>query len=151
MTNAENPVVPGPGGGTPPTDPPTSPSGRITGYGGKCADINAASSANGTAVQIYDCNGSSAQNWTVSQDGTIRGLGKCLDVAAAGTANGTPVQIYDCNGTGSQQWQKAANGTLVNPQSGRCLDVTGPSTANGTKLQIWSCTGAANQLWQLPG
>ncbi|WP_269084366.1 ricin-type beta-trefoil lectin domain protein [Streptomyces sp. 150FB] len=142
-------MVPGPGGdgGTP---PPASPTGRITGYGGKCVDINAASSANGTAVQLYDCNGSAAQTWTVASDGTVQGLGKCLDVAAAGTANGTAVQIYDCNGTGSQKWQPAANGTLVNPQSGRCLDATGPSSANGTKLQIWTCSGAANQQWQLP-
>jgi hypothetical protein len=148
LTNAENPVVPGPGGGT--TPPTGVPSGQITGYGGKCVDINAASPANGTAVQLYDCNGSAAQIWTVASDGTVQALGKCLDVTAAGTANGAAVQLYECNGTGSQQWQRAANGTLVNPQSGRCLDATGPSTANGTRLQIWTCTGAANQLWQLP-
>ncbi|MEV4758839.1 ricin-type beta-trefoil lectin domain protein [Micromonospora sp. NPDC049559] len=123
--------------------------GAITGYGGKCVDIAAASSANGTQVQLYGCNGSTAQQWTVGDDGTIRGLGKCLDVAAAGTANGTKVQIYDCNGTAAQRWTYAG-GALTNVNSGKCLDATGPSSADGTPLQIWTCTGAANQTWTLP-
>ncbi|MBM9506912.1 ThuA domain-containing protein [Actinacidiphila acididurans] len=134
----------------PVTPPPTTATGPIHGYGGKCVDVAAASTANGTAIQLYDCNGTSAQNWTVGTDNTLRALGKCMDVTAAGTANGTKVQLYDCNGTGSQVWQPGANGSLVNPQSGKCLDATGPSSANGTRLQIWTCTGAANQSWTLP-
>ena len=124
--------------------------GAITGYGGKCVDVASASSANGTAVQLYDCNGTAAQSWTVGTDGTLRALGKCMDVAAAGTANGTQIQLYDCNGTGAQQWSRGSGGSLVNSGSGRCLDATGPSSANGTRLQIWDCTGAANQQWTLP-
>jgi glucosylceramidase len=124
-------------------------SGAITGYGGKCVDVAAASSANGTAVQLYTCNGTTAQQWTVGTDATIRALGKCLDVAAAGTANGARVQIYDCNGTAAQQWQRSGT-QLLNTGSGKCLDATGPSSADGTPLQIWSCTGAANQQWNTP-
>jgi chitinase len=136
------------GGTTPP--PSGGRTGAITGIAGKCVDINAASSANGTAVQLYDCNGSGAQQWTVGTDGTIRALGKCLDVAAAGTANGSLVQIYDCNGTGAQSWSAQANGTLVNSGSGKCLDASGNSSANGTRLQIWDCFAGANQRWTLP-
>ncbi|MFE9424070.1 ricin-type beta-trefoil lectin domain protein [Kitasatospora sp. NPDC006697] len=127
----------------------STPTGAITGYGGKCADVAGASSANGTAVQLYDCNGTAAQQWTVPGDGTLRALGKCLDVANGDTANGSQTQLYDCNGTAAQQWT-ASGGQLVNPQSGRCLDATGPSSANGTRLQLWDCTGAANQKWTLP-
>jgi beta-glucanase (GH16 family) len=123
--------------------------GQITGYGGKCVDVAAANSANGTAVQLYDCNGTTAQQWTAGSDGTLKALGKCMDVTAAGTANGSQVQLYDCNGTGAQKWQ-ASGGSLVNPASGKCLDATGPSSANGTRLQIWDCTGGANQKWALP-
>jgi hypothetical protein len=134
----------------PVTPPPSNPSGQITGYGGKCVDVAGASSANGAAVQLYDCNGTTAQKWTVGSSGTLTALGKCMDVASAGTANGSKVQLYDCNGTGSQVWQKGANGSLVNPQSGKCLDATGPSSANGTRLQIWTCSASANQTWNLP-
>ena len=136
------------GGSTPP--PPSGRTGRITGIGGKCVDVAAASSANGTAVQLYDCNGTAAQSWTVGGDGTLRALGKCMDVTAAATANGTKIQIYDCNGTGAQVWQAQSNGTLRNPASGRCLDATGNSSANGTRLQIWDCFAGANQRWTLP-
>jgi cellulose 1,4-beta-cellobiosidase len=125
--------------------------GAITGIGGKCVDVAGASSANGTAVQLYSCNGTGAQQWTVGSDGTIRALGKCLDVAAAGTANGTKAQLYDCNGTGAQQWAVGANSSLRNPNSGRCLDASGNSSADGTRLQIWDCSGSANQQWHLPG
>ncbi|WP_329139547.1 ricin-type beta-trefoil lectin domain protein [Streptomyces sp. NBC_01476] len=123
--------------------------GAIVGYGGKCVDIAAASSANGAAVQLYDCNGTDAQSWTVGSDGSLRALGKCMDVTAAGTANGTTVQLYDCNGTAAQKWA-ASGGTLVNAGSGKCLDATGPSSANGTRLQIWTCGTGANQQWTLP-
>jgi glucosylceramidase len=135
--------TPGSGGGT------GGHTGAITGYGGKCVDVAGADSANGTAVQLYDCNGTDAQKWTAAGD-TLQALGKCMDVTSAGTANGTKVQLYDCNGTGSQVWTRGPGGALVNPQSGRCLDATGPSSANGTRLQIWDCTGAANQQWSAP-
>jgi glucosylceramidase len=124
-------------------------SGTITGYGDKCVDVAGGSSTNGSAVQLYDCNGTSAQSWTASGS-TLQALGKCLDVASAGTANGTQAQLYDCNGTAAQQWTRGANNSLVNVGSGKCLDATGNSSANGTRLQIWSCTGAANQQWTAP-
>ncbi|WP_328902956.1 MULTISPECIES: ThuA domain-containing protein [unclassified Streptomyces] len=133
-----------------PVTPPDGATGRITGYGGTCVDVAGASSANGTAVQLYDCNGSGAQRWTTGADGTLRALGKCLDVAAAGTANGAKVQLYDCNGSGAQVWQHRSTGELLNPASGKCLDATGPSSANGTRLQLWTCYGSDNQLWTLP-
>jgi chitinase len=133
------------GGGT-----VTGPTGAITGLAGKCADVAGGNSANGTAIDLYTCNGTAAQQWQVASDGTLRALGKCMDVAAAGTANGTVVDLYDCNGTGAQQWTHSG-ATLVNPASGKCLDVTGPSSVDGTRLQIWTCGTGTNQQWTLPG
>ncbi|WP_422769704.1 glycosyl hydrolase family 18 protein [Plantactinospora sp. WMMC1484] len=135
------------GGGTP---PPGGRTGQITGIGGKCVDVAAASSANGAAIQLYTCNGTNAQQWTVGTDGTLRALGKCADITAAATTNGAKVQLYDCNGTGAQVWQAQSNGTLRNPASNKCLDATDNSSADGTRLQIWDCFGGANQVWRLP-
>src|SRR5215207_8771288 len=93
--------------------------GPIKGLGGKCVDVAAASSANGTAIQLYDCNSTSAQIWTVGNtDNSIKALGKCLDVTAASTADGAKIQLYDCNGTGAQKWTAGAGGTLINTGSG---------------------------------
>jgi glucosylceramidase len=124
--------------------------GSITGIGGKCVDVAGANPANGTAVQLWDCNGSGAQQWTVGTDGTIRALGKCLDVSGGSTADGAQLQLWDCNGTGAQSWSATAARDVVNPAANKCLDATANSSANGTRLQIWSCTGAANQKWTVP-
>ncbi|MEU0781138.1 ricin-type beta-trefoil lectin domain protein [Streptomyces sp. NPDC006173] len=131
--------------------PAAAATGTITGLGGKCLDVASASSANGAAVQLYDCNGTAAQQWTVGSDGTIRALGKCLDVTGNSTANGARLQLWDCGGGANQKWTVTAARDLVNPQSNKCADVTGNTSANATPVQIWSCTGAANQKWTAPG
>ncbi|MER8029897.1 RICIN domain-containing protein [Streptomyces bauhiniae] len=130
--------------------PAAAATGTITGLGGKCLDVAGANSANGTAVQLYDCNGTAAQQWTVDTDGTVRALGKCLDVTGSSTANGTRLQLWDCSGGANQKWTVSAARDLVGQQSGKCADVTGNTSANGTPVQIWSCTGAANQKWTAP-
>jgi hypothetical protein len=125
--------------------------GPITGYAGLCVDVRGANSANYTPVQVYTCNGTSAQQWTVVQAGsTLHALGKCMDIYAGGTANGTKVDLYDCNNTGAQVFIPQSNGSLYNPQSGKCLDDTNWATTPGVQLQIWACTGNANQKWNLP-
>ena len=129
----------------------TTATGPITGYGSLCVDVRGASAANLTPVQVYTCNGTGAQQWTVAAGNTLQALGKCMDINGGGTANGTAVDLYDCNGTGAQVWQPQSGGVLYNPQSGKCLDDTGWSTTPGTQLQIWSCTGGANQDWTIPG
>jgi len=134
----------GGGGGTAP-----SSSGPITGYQGLCLDDRSASTADFNPIQVYTCNGTTAQQWTVASGNTLQVLGKCLDVDAAGTANGTVVDLYDCNGTAAQVWEPQSNGELLNPASGKCLDDTGYGGA-GTQAQIWTCADTANQTWVLP-
>ncbi|MEV6999107.1 family 16 glycosylhydrolase [Streptomyces sp. NPDC093982] len=121
--------------------------GAIRGLAGKCVDVAGASSANGTPVQLYDCNGSAAQQWSRGSDGTLRALGKCLDATGNGTADGTTVQLWDCTGGPNQRWAVSAAGDIVNLQADKCLDVTGNNSANGTRLQIWTCSGGGNQKW----
>jgi Ricin-type beta-trefoil lectin domain len=139
-----------PGGSAASATRPAGPvTGPIVGVGGLCVDVRSASRVDRTAVQVYGCNGSGAQSWTVQTNGTVQALGKCLDVSDGATADGTPVQLYGCNGTGAQVWRAQPEGTLLNPQSGRCLDDAGSGPA-GTQLSISACTGSASQRWRLP-
>ena len=125
--------------------------GPIHSDGNMCVDDAGASTNNGTAIQIWTCNATSAQSWGWSSgDGTLRVLDNCMDVTGGGTSNGTPIQLWDCNGTGAQEWRWRQQNRLVNPQSGRCLDVTGGGTSNATRLQIWDCNDTAAQAWHLP-
>jgi predicted chitinase len=130
--------------------PAHAASGTITGLAGKCVDVAGASTANGTAVQLYDCNGTGAQVWSNSGDGTLRALGKCLDIADRSTADGAAVQLWDCSGGANQQWVVSAARDIVNPAANKCLDVRDNSSANGARLQIWTCAGTANQKWNAP-
>ncbi|WP_314614759.1 ricin-type beta-trefoil lectin domain protein [Streptomyces stackebrandtii] len=125
-----------------------APTGPLTGLAGKCLDVAGAATADGTPVQLYTCNGTTAQRWTLAADGTVRALGKCLDVTGGATADGTKVQLHTCNGTGAQRWSyNATTHDVVNTAADKCLDVTGNTSTDGTRTQIWSCTGAANQKW----
>ncbi|MCA1218650.1 lectin [Streptomyces sp. 8L] len=115
-----------------------------------CVDDQGSSTTDGSHVQLWGCDNTAAQDWTVAADGTLRTLGKCLDVSNSGTSNGTPVQLWNCNGSGAQQWTAGANGSLVNPESKLCLDDPNSSTTEGTQLQIYTCNGSAAQKWNLP-
>jgi hypothetical protein len=129
----------------------TGTTGQITGPGGLCVDVRGANSADFTPVQVYTCNGTNAQQWTVVAAGsTLHALGKCMDINGGGTADGTTVDLYDCNNTGAQVFIPQSNGSLYNPQSNKCLDDPNGSTTPGTQLQIWDCNGGSNQKWTLP-
>jgi Ricin-type beta-trefoil lectin domain/Putative Ig domain len=128
--------------------------------GGKCLDDTGNSAASGNKVQIWACNGDSAQDWTVVGDGTLRIHGKCLVISNV-TANGSKGQLGACTGDRDQAWVfsewvdigRTPNVTqmgLINQGASKCLDDTGHSVKNGTQVQSWSCTGATNQEWTLP-
>ena len=127
----------------------TPPTGAITGYQGLCLDDRNALTTDYNPIQVYTCNNTNAQQWTVESNGTLQVLGKCLDVNGGDTTNGTVVDLYDCNGTGAQTWVPQPNGALVNPQSGKCLTDTGIG-GSGTQAIIDDCNGEANQHWTLP-
>ncbi|MGA5446503.1 lectin [Streptomyces umbrinus] len=128
----------------------TTRSGEVRGVNGKCLDVDNAQTADGTKVQIWTCNTSAAQKWTVPGDGTLRVLGKCLDVSEGASADGTRIQLWTCNGSGAQTWAAQSDGTVRNPQSGKCLDASGGTWNDGTAVHLWTCHANANQKWTLP-
>jgi hypothetical protein len=119
----------------------------------RCVDVSAGGTADGTRIQLWDCNGTGAQKWVRTGNTFVNPQsGKCLDVTGIGTTNGTAIQLWSCLNNAAQQWTVNSNGTIVNPNSGKCLDATGRGTANGTVLQIWDCYiggTQSNQVWSL--
>jgi glucosylceramidase len=126
------------------------PTGPILAPGGKCVDVQGANSTDGTPVQLYDCNGTNAQTWTITADGSIQALGKCLDIVGQGTTPGTKVQLWTCWAGANQKWVPQANGSLLNPVSGLCLDDPAGNTADGTQLQMWTCNNLWTQVYHTP-
>ncbi|KAJ7087957.1 G-X-X-X-Q-X-W domain-containing protein [Mycena belliarum] len=142
------------------------PSGRIpnlqtraniiqpVGHSDKCLDVRGGVFANGTPVQIYDCNGSQAQKWVIKRGkGSVRVTGTefCLD-AGSGPANGVGMKIWQCfDGLAAQTWfYDGVQETLTLYNQGQCLDLTDGDLTNGRQAQIWQCTaGNANQVWDI--
>jgi len=135
--------------GAPSTSPPpvsSAGTGSLVGVGsGRCLDLPASNTANGTQPVIWDCHTAANQQWTVNGQ-ALQVLGKCLD-SPLGAAAGSKVQIWDCNGGTNQRWTLNSNGTISSVSSGLCLDVSSAATANGSTVILWTCTGAANQRW----
>jgi hypothetical protein len=119
-----------------------SATGPVKGYGSKCADDHRSSTANGNRIDIYSCNGGSAQKLAFLASGEVTVLGKCL------RDSGARVILYTCNGTTTEIWTRHSNGEYVIRYNGRCL--TAPSATNGTQLALAACTDSTRQRWSLP-
>ncbi|WP_232791401.1 GDSL-type esterase/lipase family protein [Streptomyces capitiformicae] len=53
-------------------NPAPAPAPVQSGIAGKCMDVNGASTADGTAAQIWSCSGGANQLWSLYTDGTLR-------------------------------------------------------------------------------
>ncbi|MGW2638682.1 RICIN domain-containing protein [Streptomyces sp. NPDC001348] len=114
---------------------------------GKCLDVQGSGTANGTPVQIYTCNGSSAQRWQLWGPNKLRNVnaGKCLEVLNGDKANGTKIQIRDCKDSTAQQWRfdVRAPGELRNAATDKCLNLA--AFDNGKDAQLYTCNNSDAQ------
>lgn len=109
-----------------------------------CLDAKGASSASGTPIIMYWCNGGWNQKIQFTGAGEMRIGNKCLD-ASGGTKQGAKVVLWDCHGGANQKWR--VQGDKIT-QNGLCLDVWGGSPAPWTGVQLWQCNGGKNQSWR---
>ena len=120
-----------------------------------CVDDDGNKTTDGNPIQIWTCNGSPAQQWTITPD-TTDGLNntiidhKCMTVSGGGTTNGTPVVLSTCNNSTSQEWHIDSLGQLWNPHANKCLSDPGSSTTAGTDLVINDCDFGNEQNWHIP-
>ena len=123
---------------------------QLRGLANKCMNVDSANTADGTRVELYECNNSRAQQWTLRHDGTLRGLaGKCLTVRNASTANHTPTELRRCDGGAYQRFDYTRSEELrsrLNPN--KCVEVKGGVTSNHTQVQLYNCNGTASQRWR---
>ncbi len=123
---------------------------------GKCVDARAAGTANGTAVQQYDCNGTGAQQWELQptsggyyQVDNYSDNTEAWDVTNVSTDDGAPIQLWQYSSGANQQWEPVAESGgsyhFVNLNSGKCLDVPGASTDDSVQLDQYDCNGTAAQ------
>ena len=125
-------------------------------HSGRCLDVQNGSSADGANVQLWDCNGLTAQQFRFeSVSGgyfQVRNIAsnKCLDVWGWSTANGAEISQYTCSGGDNQLFsvpdvRSGGVVRLVSKLSGKALDAWNWGTGNGTNIVQWTVSGADNQ------
>ncbi|HEX4058105.1 MAG TPA: RICIN domain-containing protein [Galbitalea sp.] len=162
-TNSDNPVTPACTSGPTAVQVDTSQWYSITArVSNKNVDVRGGGTANGTALQQYPGNGTSAQKFKFisNGDGTYRiesalTSSEVWDVSGGGTGNGTHVQTWSWANVAQQKWYVynatvAGYVTLIPSHAqSKCLDVPGGSTASSLHLQIYSCNNTASQQYRL--
>ena len=139
---------------------PTGFSTLTNAASGKCLDARSAATANGTAVQQYTCNGSTAQQWsfTTTTDGYVsinngNNTSQVVDVTGVSTADNALAQLWTYSGGTNQQWLPVDEGGgayhFVNRNSGKCLDDPAASTADSVQLVQYTCNGSTAQRFQV--
>ncbi|MFJ9434340.1 RICIN domain-containing protein [Streptomyces sp. NPDC101490] len=127
-----------------------------------CLDVSGNGTANGTPVQMWECNGGDAQKWTYNGYKLRAANGKCLDLAGNKTANGTKLQVWDCLEIPGQRWHMSPSGgfrhftELDDRSKDVCVDNVNAQTGNGGTVAGWSCGSetnrdAPNQNWAWGG
>ncbi|MFG3286283.1 ricin-type beta-trefoil lectin domain protein [Streptomyces sp. NPDC048111] len=112
---------------------------------GSCLDVNASTSANGTAVIGWDCHGGRNQNWwydagrksvhtQLTQD-------RCLDVPGANYTAGAKLIIWNCSGAANQEWVRQSGTLRPAAASGLCATLG----AAKDPLTLRPCDGTAGQ------
>ena len=108
-----------------------------SGIAGYCLDDHDSIATNGAQVDAWGCNGSSAQDWTISAGAIQHDDNLCLAVADNGTTVGDSIILRTCDQEAGQVWLRDKGG-FENPNSGLCLSI--PNSKTGQQLVVASCS-----------
>ncbi|KAG6908081.1 hypothetical protein DXG01_006216 [Tephrocybe rancida] len=131
---------------------PSTPAVTIhpNGNAAKCLDVRGAVFADGTAVQIYDCNGTGAQKWEIQRGSTkvrLASTNFCLDAGSA-PASGVRLKIWTCyDNLAAQSWYYTDDKRIALENAGQCVDLPNGVLTNSNQVQTWKCTD--NDVYQI--
>jgi hypothetical protein len=119
----------------------------------KCMDVNGSGTSNGTKIQVWDCNGSNAQQFVFTAEGQLRPKHAntfCSDISGGSAGNDKKVHLWDCDGGSSEKWVITTDGSFksYNNQS-YCLDAANGSSSNGAQYLTKNCSSSNNQRFEL--
>ena len=134
---------------------------------GKCLDVSNAKTEDGTIVQKYSGNGTTAQKFKLYktklgaeelEDGiyvihSALNSSRVLDVSGGSVLSDANVQLYTANGTAAQQFivKRSSNGTysIYSNKSGMAVTVKDGKNANGTNVYQFYPAGGTGQIWNI--
>ena len=124
---------------------------------GVSLDLWDASHKKGANIQLYNANGSSAQEWKISKQGswykiTSAESSMALDVAGGKSSAGTNLQQWTFNSGKGQFFRFYQTGEgqyCIMSKLGTAIDCKGGSTKSKTNVQMYTVNGTAAQAWSL--
>jgi hypothetical protein len=124
---------------------------------GKCLQPVNGSLTQGEAIVQETCNGSVAQQWTVTTVSSTkvhlvnRSSRLCLD-ARGGAVNGTPIQQWTCNWISNENWSFGITNNLLSSGVSNTFShcVATPGLQDGLATELRSCDADPSQLWNRP-
>jgi len=119
--------------------------GAIHGNGGKCIDIPAGVTDDGTKLNYWGCDGSDEQQWEMRDSALIGKDGKCLNISGGGAGDAV-LDIRSCDGSAQQKWTTA--GGVIAGKGGMCIDLIDGKTDDGAPVSVRKCDSGANQKWR---
>ena len=128
---------------------------------GKVLDVEGGGSSNGTNVQVYERNNSSAQKFVFEPTELVKtatyvfhsgaNYGQVIDLNNASTQDGATVTVWTSNNGGNQKWNLSGNGDgtyrISNAANGKVLDVSGGTVSDGARVVQYSWHNGLNQKW----
>ena len=128
---------------------------------GKILDVEGGASSNGTNVQVYERNNSSAQKFVFESTELVKtatyvfhsgaSYGQVIDLNNASTQDGATVTTWTSNNGGNQKWNLSGNGDgtyrISNAANGKVLDVSGGTVIDGARVVQYSWHNGLNQKW----
>jgi hypothetical protein len=122
---------------------------------GKCLDLT--SSANGSGLRLWPCNGAAGEAWALSQEfGALQNpvSGRCLTDPNAFASRPVKAEIYNCASNGNLTSPTALDQTFLFPAGpilsavGKmCAEDPGNSGTSGTAVRLEPCDGTSAQAW----
>ncbi len=128
---------------------------------GKVLDVEGGSGSNGTNVQVYERNNSSAQKFVFEPTELVKtatyifrsgaNYGQVIDLNNASTQDGATITTWASNNGGNQKWNLSGNGDgtyrISNAANGKVLDVSGGTVSDGARVVQYSWHNGLNQKW----
>ena len=128
---------------------------------GKVLDVKGGSNSNGTNVQVYERNNSTAQKFIFEPTELVKtatyvfhsgaNYGQVVDLNNASTQDGATVTTWTSNNGGNQKWNLSGNGDgtyrISNAANGKVLDVSGGTVSDGTRVAQYSWHNGLSQKW----
>jgi len=112
------------------------------GRSGLCLDVQNSGTANGTAVQLWSCNGTNAQKWWYdAANGYLRNAvaNKCLDNRGQ-TYNGGEIVVWDCINSNNVRFDW--NGTSLRSRHNGTIAVDAYGANAGARVGQWTYKAA---------